>query len=398
VATNQRDKYSAAEQGLGYLYQHRYALFKAFDYEEDAQIFLERHDDIDAESAEGAELMSLKHKAEGDRLTNLSTDFWKSVRIWCERYKAQGRAASRQRYFLVTTASIAAGSELRHFSVGATKPEDFEEELMRVLGESTAAVCKDVIGELSGLTVEERSDFFARICIVDASPRIDRLPERIMSERMRTVRREHRSAVFERLEGWWSDQATKLLTGERTEPLVSAEVSDKLAAIADEYKHDNLPITFADKDPDESEFADDDRLFIRQLREIGLSDSQLRYAVIDFYRAFQQRSEWARRDLLVSDEISRYEKKLAEEWDRYREAVCGSFGGSEGEEVLIKAGRAIFNWAQGAERSFRIRDRVSEPFVHRGSFHMLANETPKPRVYWHPQFLTRLGAALGASA
>jgi len=46
----------------------------------------------------------------------------------------------------------------------------------------------------------------------------------------------------------------------------------------------------------------------------------------------------------------------------------------------------------------RIRERVSEPYVVRGAFHILANERPTPRVYWHPRFLARLGQLLGVAA
>ena len=52
-------------------------------------------------------LTSLKHKEEDDRVTNLSVDFWKSVRIWLERYHADGKMTSTLRFFLVTTATVA---------------------------------------------------------------------------------------------------------------------------------------------------------------------------------------------------------------------------------------------------------------------------------------------------
>jgi hypothetical protein len=46
--------------------------------------------------------------------------------------------------------------------------------------------------------------------------------------------------------------------------------------------------------------------------------------------------------------------------------------------------------------ALRIRERVTEPYVVRGGFHILANSRP-PRVYWHPQFLRRIGALLEAA-
>jgi hypothetical protein len=66
---------------------------------------------------------------------------------------------------------------------------------------------------------------------------------------MRSIRREHRKAVFERLEGWWNDEVIKQMTGVRTEGIFGFEVSDKLSAIYEEYKLDNLPITFRGKEP-----------------------------------------------------------------------------------------------------------------------------------------------------
>jgi hypothetical protein len=88
MATVPTDKFSAGEQGLGYIYQARLALLYLLQSPESTTIFLEKDDDLDFIDAEGGKsLASLKHKAVGDRLTDLSTDFWKSVNIWLVRYE-----------------------------------------------------------------------------------------------------------------------------------------------------------------------------------------------------------------------------------------------------------------------------------------------------------------------
>src|SRR5678816_4846073 len=93
------DKYSAGEQGLGYIYQARLALLRLLQLPEDTAVFLEKDDDLDFIDDDGGKsLASLKHKAVGDRLTDLSTDFWKSVNIWLARYKRDGRVASNLRF------------------------------------------------------------------------------------------------------------------------------------------------------------------------------------------------------------------------------------------------------------------------------------------------------------
>jgi hypothetical protein len=60
----------------------------------------------------------------------------------------------------------------------------------------------------------------------------------------------------------------------------------------------------------------------------------------------------------------------------------------------------LYNWGEfetGKIESLRIRARVTEPYVLRGSFHILADTKPEPRVYWHPRFLERLGKVLGVA-
>ena len=80
---NPTDKFSAGAQGLGYIYQVRLALLRLLQLPENTAVSLEKDDDLDfVDSGGGKSLVSLKHKSNGDRLTDLSIDFWKSVRIW----------------------------------------------------------------------------------------------------------------------------------------------------------------------------------------------------------------------------------------------------------------------------------------------------------------------------
>lgn len=119
------DKYSAAEQGLGYIYQARLALLQLLQLPENTTVFLEKDDDLDFVDSGGRKsLASLKHKADGDRLTDLSTDFWKSVRIWLDRYKADGRSASNLRFFLLTTGTVSTKSFLKGFLLSQSYTPD----------------------------------------------------------------------------------------------------------------------------------------------------------------------------------------------------------------------------------------------------------------------------------
>ena len=399
------DQYSAGEQGLGYIYQPRFGLLKLLQLPESTSILIEKDDDLDFIDKDGVKtLASLKHKGAGDRLTDLSTDFWKSVRIWLARYNRDGRSEASLRFFLFSTGTVSNTSFLRHFLL--EQPTEYETVSLSqitadVLAKSESKLIGEVATEFLKLSDDEREDFLSRIMIFDGGPRIEDVPSIIKDQHMRSIRRDNRDAIFERLEGWWNNTIVNLLVGKRTDAIFGYEISDKLSAFAEEYKSDNLPITFRGKMPaGEIDAVNDPRLFVVQLREIGIASNRIRNAILDYYRAFEQRSSWARQNLLVSGEVEEYEDRLVDEWSRYRDVVFDELNEKSADVVLLEAGKALYRWADlesGDSSTLRIRERVNEPYVVRGGFHILANSRPLPRVYWHPRFLDRVGQLLGAA-
>ena len=394
-------KYTASEQSLGYMYQARFALLRLLQLPEDTAVLIEKDDDLDFIDSEGTKsLTSLKHKAIGDRLTNLSTDFWKSVRIWLASYNRDGRLGCNLRFFIFTTSKVAEDSFLSSF-LSTTKPDihsilSLAQDVLAKTGSQTILPIKV---EFDKLNEKERKDFLSRIIIFDDNLRIDEVPDQIRNQYMRTIRPQFRTAVLERLEGWWNDVVVQLLSKKRTTEVFGRELSDKLSEIADEFKTDNLPIDFRRAKPEEGAHPEnDDRLFVVQLRTIGIQTGRIQNAIYDYYRAFQQRSSWARETLLLGGEMEEYEERLINEWERYRDVICESLRDDSVEDELIAAGRELYNWAELNTNYLRIRERVSEPYVVRGNYHILANQHPIPKVYWHPKFLQRIENILLGSA
>ena len=404
MADNSTDLYSAAEQGLGYIYQPRLALLTLLGLPETTCVLIEKDDDLDFIDKDGKKtLASLKHKSVGDRLTDLSTDFWKSVRIWLARYNRDGRSEANLRFFLFSTSSISSTSFLKRFLFKSAAQEAYDKSLSQVtadaLSKSRSKLIVDIAAELNELSENEKNDFLSRIVIFDASPRIEDVPLIIKGKYMRSIRIENRNSIFERLEGWWNDTVINQLVGKHPDAIFGYEISDKLSAIAEEYRSDNLPITFSGKVPTVViDTENDSRLFVAQLREIGITSNRIRNAILDYYRAFEQRSFWARESLLISGEIENYEDRLVDEWSRYKDVLFGELDMQSAETILVQAGKSLYLWADmesGKSNTLRIRERVTEPYVLRGGFHILANSQPLPRVYWHPQFLNRINKVLG---
>lgn len=381
------------------MFQPRFALLCALDFPEDFLIYIERNDDVEIVKQDGkTALVSLKHKAEGDHLSDLSIDFWKSVRIWLEIFTSTGRVASNAVFHLFATSEISSGSFLEKFTGPDADGEARFQNASAALERSQSKQITPIKEALAKLTADEASDFYSSITIFPRTSRIDEIPA-LIRRRLITVRGDAREALFNRLEGWWNDLVIRTLTGKRKEPIKVQDIHDQLAILADDYKLDSLPIEFSNKLPEGAIDADaDPRRFVEQLRALMLPADRIRYAIIDYYRAFEQRSSWARANLLVSDEIERYEDKLVEEWERYKSILCESITDASRDEACVLAGRELYKWAETSTGHLRIRDRVTELYVVRGTFHILANGSPKPRVHWHPRFLEKIAKVLEVAA
>ena len=389
-------QFSASEPALGYLYQLRFALLQILRLPEETTCFIEKDDDIDfTDGDEGRILASLKHKATGDSLTDLSPDFWKSVRIWLTDYLKESRKSSPAKYFLLTTGSVQLGSLLSAFLPNTPLDEKLLKRIPGVLNGSTSKTIKKTTELLAQLPADKWPEFFRRITIFDNQVRIQEIPRLIMDEKLRTVRLQFRVPVYERLEGWWTNQCIELLTGRRKDPFISSEVSEMLSSIAEQFRENNLPIHFENAEPKDGVNPDsDDRYFVKQLRAIGLRSDRLTRAILDYYRAFEQRGKWQRETVTLTGEIEKYDDRLVDEWARIREIVFEELKPDSPEEVLQITGRKLLNDLTTSNHpNLRIRTEVTVTYVAMGSYHMLANEE-NPRVHWHPRFTDRLGEIL----
>lgn len=380
------DPYTAGPQTLGYLYQLRYALLRGLTAPEDVRIHLEQLDDVTLEVAGSpAELLSLKHQCRQASLTNACGDLWKTLRIWATRLSDAAISPSETRLSLVSTATASEGSAAAYLRPGAGRDTDRALSLL----ENTAQTSKNedlkkAFEAFLALDSAQRELLVGMIEVLDRRPDIVDTRDHIGVVLAHATRREHRGRLLDRLEGWWFDRCVRILRG--ASPIVPVfELHDQVRSIAEQFHPEALPIDFSAAMPPTAPDPDaDTRRFVIQLRLIGLSAARVEKAVIDYYRAFEQRSRWAREDLLIGDEVANYERKLVDEWDRFRLAITEELEPELSESALRQVGREIFNWME-QRADFRIRPNVSEDYVRRGSYHLLADADPA-RVWWHPRF------------
>lgn len=393
------NRFSAADSTLGYLYQVRSALLWALRRlrsNPDFLVSIETLDDVAFEKVggEATELLQTKHHRKGiASLTDASPDLWKTLRIWFEGH-ASGRIPLNANLYLVTTGiapNASAASRLRAMSRDVVAAQT---ALNATAALSTNQTNRSAYEAYLGTTQEMRASVLDKIVIIDAAPTIADLDNELRQEVYWAAEREHHGAFLERLEGWWLRRVLHQLSETAYNRIGGAELEAQMSDLREQFKQESLPI---DDDllvftlDDATKSAHEDSTFVRQLEIINAGKRRIAASIRDYYRAFEQRSRWLRDDLVIGLDLHKYENRLAEEWELVFEAMRDDLGDAATNDAKEQAARSVLTWAERA--TIPIRPSVTEPFVSRGSFHMLSDEM---RIGWHPEFRRRLASFLSS--
>lgn len=390
-------QFSANASLLGYFYQARYALLLLLGADVDAEMSIERFDDIAFEK-EGTptELLQTKHQINyTGSLSDASTDLWKTLRVWSEAVASGVIDPSEAILTLVTTGRAPEGSAASNLRPGsAQQKRDVDsalETLRNIPHTSKSDTNKPAYEAFLALKAEQQQALVNSIQVLDSSPNILDTKDQILEKLKFSTRRQFLNHVYERVEGWWFDRVVRHLSKDTSDLILYRELLAQINDIQEEYFEDNLPIEFLRAiAPEESALSEEQRIFIQQLRLVTVGEPRIRRAINDYYRAFEQRSKWVREDLLDVGELEQYEERLIDECGRLHEIMKEDLPEGASEEQIQKEGRALFNLFD-SHKEIHIRPRCTEPYVMRGSYHILANRL---RVGWHAEFLTRLSSLL----
>lgn len=392
--------FDATASMLGYLYQCRLALLDALRRarkEGSFTVAIETLDDVvfDTEG-DAKDLLQLKHhlNAEGN-VTDASSDIWKSFRIWSEG-TSKGEWPDDTRFYLVTTANAVADTVAGLLVVGEQRDAARALTKLEAVARTSESEA-NAKGYKAFLDLKDdvRAALVERVVVLPGVSDVFDVEVALREEVSHAVNRELRSPFVERLEGWWFQRVVQHLRRIDATPIESEELDAKLDALRQQFQDDNLPI-----DPD---LADLDiegidpagfmgEVFVRQLELINVKSRRLVNAMLQYYRASQQRSRWLREGFLLAGELTAYDRRLAEEWRVRFDAMAEEIGEEAAEAEMIDAARTLYKWAE-QDAMILIRPSVDQAFVTRGSLHILADAR---RVGWHPEFFQRLGQAAGA--
>lgn len=175
------------------------------------------------------------------------------------------------------------------------------------------------------------------------------------------------------------------MTNKNSSAIDLASIQNKVAELREGFRLRNLPLDDTIEDTaDVGHLAADDRTFIRQMNLVHVSEAEIRATVQDYYRAFEQRSRWARENLFLDGEADRYDRSLRDAWHRRFLACTSDLSNSSDDATKESEGRKVFRWAREHQKPLRNRDEI---WLSSGSFQMLADEV---RIGWHPDYATLL--------
>lgn len=389
------DRFSAAAAAAGYLYQARLALALCLRHayvDASIQIAIERLDDVSFGNGNALELLQTKHHLNKTAsLTDSSPDLWKTLRIWSERALADPALPNRTRLALVTTgiappdsvAALLRTSDASRSNVSSSA-KDSADILTSIAETSTNKVLEPSFKAFLALTPRLRASLLSVIQVFDGQPLLQELTS-VIEERIRLVApRGKLTKAREMLEGWWWPRVCEALVEQPVGMISVLEVEVKLDEIREALSRDSLTTEFDQAEPEKDDLAAYEAYgFVRQLRTIGLGGNRIEYAKRDYFRAYSQRSSWAREHVVLDEEITGFERTLVEEWQPRFQTMCDQHAAEHSDDAALRiAGQEVYHWVE-TEARFPFRSLVRR-FLNVGSFHMLANDL---RVGWHRDYL-----------
>jgi hypothetical protein len=390
------DPFEASASAIGYVYQLRKALHSCVERHGlglDWFIAIEAGDDVEEVVEGGRILYQLKHRAAGVTMTDKSKDLWKTLRIWAHAITNKRVDLEETDLFLLTTADLPTDSAsflLQPAASGVRDEAHALEALVTARHASISRENKKAYEAFDELSDEERRRMLARVQVVGNAPDVDAVEGLLLQRAVLAVGHKYASSFLQRLEGWFYQRTIRQLRAEEMDAVTGDEFDQVFTDLRNQFRPENLPIDedIEGLEPDPSDYGG--MTFVRQLHLVDVGSTRVGIAVRDYMRAFTQRSRWSNENLLLPGEISRYERRLIEEWKDLFAEMEDDLGTEATEAEKVAAAKAIYKWAT-LEARRRIRPDCDEPFVSKGSFHILADDL---RVGWHIDFLTRLMTVL----
>jgi len=341
---------------------------------------IEKLDDIEIVDGD-TPYNSIQVKQTVTKLTNRSTDFWKTIRVWSDNLY-HGRIKLPDTILtLATTAKAPENSIASFLRQENRQPETALQMMLEEIQHITVSL-RDEFAAFAILSYEQQKGLVNAIQIFDCAPDIDEIVDKTKA-RFYWVHPDDQDKVYNDLQTWWLSQVIHHLRSKSETQLKVSAIAQKIVEINDEIKPKKLQDPFLDeKTPLDYDW--DKRTFVLQLRLIGLVPQLRDLAIRDFYHASKLRN-WLVEELHIK-ELARYDQQLKDEWTLRFYGQKRSQGASlSEEEIQQQIGQEIYNQVN-REVNIPIHRDLTDIRITRGSYQVLADMRENLEIGWHPNF------------
>lgn len=379
--------FSAKEPALGYYYQIIQGLVLLLEENgmTNPKLSFECLDDIAIENADKVELYQAKLHITPAQLTDRSTDFWKTIRVWSEGIK-DGTFNPRTTIFtLITTASISDNSFLNLFMSG--KEEDRNKILIMmetIAMETTNETNKPGYDAFSKLTEEEQKELINNIRINDANVSISDTMAQLKYRLELSASSSTLDSLVDSVVGWWFISAVNMLQSDTKQTISKAIANNYIQSCRDQLRADALPDEFYENvEIDDAALEESkDKMFVKQLSLIDATKREKKAAISDYKRAYGQRSKWLRDGRITQQEYNTFDADLQEEWQSRFDLMLDETEG-KGNEERKNAGHAFYRKNYVSPQYTLPRFREASLYITKGSYQILSNDKT---IGWHPDY------------
>lgn len=380
--------FSAKEPALGYYYQIIRGLVLLLVENRMASpcLSFECLDDIAIEDEGNVALYQAKLHIKPVQLTDRSTDFWKTIRVWSEGIKNGCFNPSVTIFTLITTASIPEGSFLNLFF--SDKEEDRKKiiaTMESIATETTNKENKPGYDAFSALTEEQKQTLIGNIRITDSNVSIDDTMEQLKYRLELSAPIGALDSFIDSVLGWWFRNSVDMLQAGTKQTISKAAVNNYIQACRDQIRADALPDEFFEKvEIDDAALEESkDKTFVKQLTLVDATKREKKTAISDYKRAYGQRSKWLRDGRVAQSEYDSFDANLQEEWQSRFDMMLDDTKG-QGEEERKTAGHMFYreNYVAPQYQLPLFRNNASG-YITKGSYQILSNDKT---IGWHPDY------------
>lgn len=222
---------------------------------------------------------------------------------------SSGEVPTEATLFLITTSSITqdtaaqalcAHAPTRNIPIACSR-------LKQAASSSSNDALQDVFKTFLELSQVNQEKLLNRVVVIPDEGNVAEVLTKIESE-LHWMTLRHQTTAIEQLEGWWFKRVVHELVNDGY-GISRAELEAQISDIQESLKPDALPIDDAierlmvalDQLP---EFSGQN--FYRQVELVGAGKNRILNAINSYQRAFAQRSQWTRDELLFDTDISKY--------------------------------------------------------------------------------------------